>query len=42
MPLISVITIAKKEEDLIELRTCLSNQTFKDFEFWYFLQGYYT
>ena len=39
MPLISVITIAKKEEDLIELRQCLSNQTFKDFEFVFSTKG---
>ena len=39
MPLISVISIAKKEEDLIELRKCLSNQTFKDFEFVFSTKG---
>jgi glycosyltransferase involved in cell wall biosynthesis len=35
MPEVSVITIAKREEDLAGLRKSLKSQTFKDFEFIY-------
>jgi len=35
MPEASVITIAKNESDLVELRKALKQQTFKDFEFLY-------